>query len=690
MPEFGVKATNIAPADVKPFIAPGVETRQPTINAGVAQAQMWSELGSQAVEAYKGYQLADLEKEQQKNVDAYMESKKNPSIAAEAQLEAASQRETVDKLWDNFDATIEDVNPIEREFQKTLLKYKTAAEQGVMSPEELNTRILKTTREAVAKNPGLYPELLARSQRVLELSGIQQVVKLDQAIAESQQKQQQKMLDNIVQLAKEKNIPVQYNPDGSISNIGQVKQQIDIVQQQDFAAEQVKRTTTAVTEQQKLQGIQFAKEFGIAGANGLINEASANAREVFNGAGDYAQKVAYARNLFNAVRQTMGEKTQGISHDPAVKEVIDYTEKQLKAIEENLVNFKSGEDAAKYLENSVAMLRHEGFIRVTQQTGIDPDTLRTVSGFMQGVIGNKVIHGNEKLANKLVDTIANMAKGVTGGLGTDVTAKDHTGKPASTNFIGHSAKQVGNGDVAAVHTLNNTILTVSSELANPEKFTPTPEGTSQKFLFFDSYMQELGKEQNKTGLAQISDTARSAASTNLAEYMDLTLRDMDKQIKAAEASGVKVVWNALPDGRISVETSDPRLTQLLTQNYVSRVNWGLGAFANLQGVDKKQAASTFYPNYREYFGLAAGAGRVSPQEIVGQIKPARRSTDLQISPEEQAARDAKATAIRKSEGFSDADRVALEKEIGRKTINPTAKAILIREWELNTGRKWGK
>jgi len=608
MPEFGVKATNIAPADVKPFIAPGVETRQPTINAGVAQAQMWSELGSQAVEAYKGYQLADLEKEQQKNIDAYTEHKA-------AAVDVAGTSQALELAWGKGDAQptsdLEGISAVEKSHAAALDRLKRATEQGVMSPEELNARILKTTREAVAKNPGLYPELLARSQRVLELSGIQQVVKLDQAIAESKQKQQQKMLDNIVQLAKEKNIPVQYNPDGSISNIGQVKQQIDIVQQQDFAAEQVKRATTAVTEQQKLQGIQFAKEFGIAGANGLINEASANAIEAFNGAGDYAQKVAYARNLFNAVRQTLGEKTQGISHDPAVKEVTDYTEKQLKAIEENLVNFKSGEDAAKYLENSVAMLRHEGFIRVTQQTGMDPDTLRTVSGFMQGVIGNRVIQQNPKLANSLVDTIANMAKGVTGGLGTDVTAKDHTGKPASTNFIGHAAKQAGNGDVAAVRTLNNTILTLSSELANPEKFTPTPEGTSQKFLFFDSYMQELGKEQNKIGLAQISDTARSAASTNLAEYMDLTLRDMDKQIKAAEASGVKVVWNALPDGRISVETSDPRLTQLLTQNYVSRVNWGLGAFANLQGVDKKQAASTFYPSYREYFGLAAGPGRVS-------------------------------------------------------------------------------
>lgn len=617
MPKFGVDVTNIAPAQVKPFIAPGVETQTPTINAGVAQAQLIGQLGQTAIEAYKGYQLADLEQEQEKNIADYMAAKQNPAIANQAEIDAATQRETIDKLWDNFDAEIEDVNPIEKSFQQNLLKYKTAAEQGIISPEELNARVLKTTREAVAKNPGLYNELLQHSQRVLELSGIQQVVKADQALVESQQKQQQKMLDNIVQIAKEKNVSVNYNPDGSIANLGQVKQQIDYIQAQEQAAEAIKRSAGAYTDSQKLEAINFTKQFGIAGANGLINEASANAITAFNGEGNYANKISYARNLFNAVRQEIAQKTQGITHDPEVQAVMDYTEKQLKAIEDNLTAFTSGEDAAKFLENSVKMLRSEGYIRVTQQTGMDPDTLRTVSGFMQGVLGNRVIQQNPKLANQLVDTIANMAKGVI-SLGTDITTLGAGKTPAVVDAVGYAASKSGAGDSGATKVLDNLISTTASELQNPEKFAPTIEGTSAKFKFYDSYIRKLAEDGSKEGLRNINDTSRAAASGNLAEYMDLTMRDMHKQILAAEANGVGVKWVNLPDGRIAVETSDPAFTKLLTQNYVSRINWGLGAFANLQGVDKKQAAPNFYGNYKEYFGISEG--RVSQQEIVGKIK----------------------------------------------------------------------
>jgi len=702
MAKFGIDATNMGKPNTPTYISPGIDLGKQQAEAisrkGAADVSLIKLAGDTAIDAYKGYQLADLEKEQEANIAAYGQSKVDKQTAiSEAETGVAANVSQLDAMWGKGDAApalgidAVDISDTEKSHQVSLLKLKSAYDQGVMSPSELNQRVLATTRTALTRNPGLKAELLTHSQQVLELSGIQQVVNYDQQVAETEAKRVQDIQKRVLDLADANDIPYQFDSRGQVTNFFQVKQAVDAIQVEKQAANALKRGNVAKDEESKAGALSFARQFAGPAINGLISEANTEALVAFNGAGTDAQKLAYARNLYANVRATVMNKVGYLASEPVIKPHLEYMEKQLSVLEKNLESAKTGEDAAKIIKNQAGIMRDEGYMSFTKAAGITPDNARALSGFLTGDAWLKLKQHNPETANKITQTVSNMIVGAAGAIGTDHTATLSPGKYATPEFIKQQAVAAGKGDLASQEVLDNTIKALGADLSNPKQFDNTPEGTAKKFKFYDDYIRQVGDVTAKDGMAKLSDGSRTQVAGHLAEYMDLTLKDMDKQIKSAESKGVKVVWKHLPDGRLSVETSDPRFTQTLVQNYVSRVNSGLGAYANLQGVDKKQAATTFYPDYSKYF---TGTGRVSNQEISGVITPSnnRRSTDTKRPTKGGNPildRDGlTANETFPTQGAAESNAKELATAIKSKRIGTKERAILEDEWEKLTGEKW--
>src|SRR5512139_674947 len=195
MAQFGIQTTQMGAPDTgaASFI------RKPTVDE--SGLNLLQTIGEQGVEAYKRYQLASLEKEQESVIDQYISSKQNPEIMEQTAADIGALDVATEGMWNriatqaDYQPDVADLTGVEKALSEKLARYKAAKDQGVMSPDEFANRILATTREAVARNPGLYAELKQHSSRVLELSGITDIVKADMEQQQSAEKQKKDLQD---------------------------------------------------------------------------------------------------------------------------------------------------------------------------------------------------------------------------------------------------------------------------------------------------------------------------------------------------------------------------------------------------------------------------------------------------------------------------------------------------------------
>ncbi len=170
----------IMPAAATPtYVKQGVEDKSGGYaeagHVGVDNSTIIKDTGGLLGEAYKGYELARIEREQEAVNQDYMD--RRAPIGA-----------PVAEPVNIFGKPGEPIVPNQKETQDKIASYQRAKDAGIMSPEEFATRTLAVTREAVNRSPHLFPELIKHSQKVLGLSGIEDVLKTDAATREYQMK----------------------------------------------------------------------------------------------------------------------------------------------------------------------------------------------------------------------------------------------------------------------------------------------------------------------------------------------------------------------------------------------------------------------------------------------------------------------------------------------------------------------
>jgi hypothetical protein len=577
MAKFGSDVTSMSPVDprVGKYNLHGVEDT----SAGVV-AQTIGKAAEAGGELYKGSMLNDLSLETQAVTREYMDRSHPEGL----QIEAAGLREGIDSIWNSMDATIEDVNPIEKEFQSRVSRLKLAVEQGAMSPEEFTNRTLSTLRNAVNRNPGMIKELSDHANSVLELSGITGIIKQDISDRDKLANAKHKDEEFILDIAKKANTPLMYNTNGSIDYVSMHK--MNTAWQGEMALLDSANRQTQFSE-------DTFRTFGTQYATGKINEASTLAINILK---DPTMPLDKAMVQVNMVLDSV---ESGFSSDPRVSKIIDkpavastvnYLRNQVNAIKSNLKSFGIKEDAAAYFKNATNIIRDQQYQDMSKV--VNPQMLDMLSKLTANVGIADFISKQPELKVELYNGITRVLEGLPTN---SVVLYGGNAKSPINQIIGALSKDVmKEGSTTAPIALSNTFRTVDADIAK----LPLAE----KFNFYSNYTKTLGNASNKEGLAKLDDDARAKATLHVNDYANITLTNMKEVIDKYEGKGDKVSIGVLPDGRITITSNNPVLTQEMNTKFIPRINDSILALSNLRGhTATKEAAKDFYNTHKQFF-----------------------------------------------------------------------------------------
>jgi len=577
MAKFGSDVTSMSP--VSPYVGKynlqGVQD-----NSSAIVAQTVGEAAKAGGELYQGSILNKISLEDQANVQEYMDR----SHPQELQIEAAGLSKSIDNIWGSLDATIEDVNPVEKEFQSRVSRLKTAVDQGVMSPEEFTNRTLSTLRNAVNRNPGMIKELANHANSVLALTGINGIVQQD--IADRDKIANAKHADEafILDIAKKANTPLMYNPNGSIDYVGMNK--VNSTWQGE------KALLDSADRQNQFTEENF-RNFGPQYATGKINEATDLAINILKDPTMPLDKAMVQVNLaLDSVEKgfTSDPRVGRILDKPSVASTVTYLRNQVNAIKSNIKSFATKEDAAAYFKNSTNIIRDQQYQDMSKV--VNPQMLDMLSKLTANVGVADFISKQPELKVEVYNGITRILDGLP--TNSAVMYGGNAKSPINT-IISALSKDAGKPDNPNANTaLSNTFRTVDSDI------TKLPIG--DKFNFYSNYTKTLGNPANKEGLAKLDDDARAKATNHVNDYANITLTNMKEVLDKSVTANDKVIFNVLPDGRLSITSNNPSLTNELNTKFIPRINDSILAISNLSGhTATKEAAKEFYNTHKQFF-----------------------------------------------------------------------------------------
>lgn len=590
--KFGIDVTNMG----DPSLGAAGFIRQPTADtSGLVMTGLALDVASEIPNAWAGYENARLESEQEKVIDEYLERKKNPLIMEQTAVEIGALDMAEESIWKkvasdaDYQPDVDDFSAVDQALQQKLSKFQAARDQGVMSPEEFTDRILATTREAINRNPGLYDRLKQHSARVLEMSGIMDIVKADAAAAKAQQDELTRFKNDIVDLAKTHDVPL-YTDQNGLPDYGRIKTEVDKIQVQKQAVTLYENKNKLVTEADKEQANAFMRNNGTHLVNGLINSELDKGIAIINQGGDVQGALTQIRMGLNSAYQTFLGKVGPIIDNPKVKAAITMFETQQKFVEEMIGKAATKEDAVRLSNNLKQMLQNDQYQEVSKY--VNPEQLAITTQILNTVGGARILEQNPELMGNMITTFGDLLSGVSGSPRVNYDASVN-GKNVVAAGLNELAKQTLLDPKNGKH-LEKAMSAISADVQNPDKF----QTTDQKFRFYEKLIRELGDPAINKAFARVGAGTISQATGLVDDYMNLTVGGMRKTVADWEGKGVKVELDVLPDGRVLFKTNNPQATQDLNSRYTSRINDSLATMSNLMGLDTKSvAAQQFYPQY---------------------------------------------------------------------------------------------
>lgn len=590
--KFGIDVTNMG----DPSLGAAGFIRQPTADtSGLVMTGLALDVASEIPNAWAGYENARLESEQEKVIDEYLERKKNPLIMEQTAVEIGALDMAEKSIWKKvasdaeYQPDVDDFSAVDQALQQKLGKFQAAREQGVMSPEEFTDRILATTREAINRNPGLYDRLKQHSARVLEMSGIMDIVKADAAAAKAQQDELTRFKNDIVDLAKKHDVPL-YTDQNGLPDYGRIKTEVDKIQAQKQAVTLYENKNKLVTEADKEQANAFMRNNGTHLVNGLINSELDKGIAIINQGGDVQGALTQIRMGLNSAYQTFLGKVGPIIDNPKVKAAITMFETQQKFVEEMIGKAATKEDAVRLSNNLKQMLQNDQYQELSKY--VNPEQLSITTQILNTVGGARILEQNPELMGDMINTFGDLLSGVSGSPRVNYGASVN-GKNVVASGLNELAKQTLLDPKNGKH-LEKAMSAISADVQNPDKF----KTTDQKFRFYEKLIRELGDPAINKAFTRIGAGTISQATGLVDDYMQLITKGMNKSILDWEQKGVAVTLDVLPDGRIIFKTPNPQATNDLNSRYTSRVNDSLATMSNLMGLDTKSVAvQQFYPQY---------------------------------------------------------------------------------------------
>lgn len=580
MVDFSIKSTGLSSPDLgaASHVSSGV-TEQAQSMRMAADANLFKGIAELGMDVYKQGQISSLNKATQESIQQYMDMRENPEIAKSSLSEAAS----TDVQTSLFGTSGKQLSSVEQAQKDRLDTYKQALDEGVMSPDEFSDRVLANLREATNKNPGLFQELKAEASRVLELSGITGILKSDQIIAESKQKQAENMLKDLQERMRKENL--YYDSSTPI---------VTMQEQLQKAEGDTRLFNLQVRGKDRLAMLsaEQAKSWTEASGNAVVRGGLANANSLTLGlieslgvtADNYPKyKAQIAGNFDNLKRVFHDSIPVSIIQEPIVQQQIkDYNE-GLDSILKRFDGLASGDDMKKVLTNEVEILKGGQEKNLRQNYNVEEiklmgDMMRNIPGVIiespvrdryTGII--TAIAGNNYKAPAL----------------QELAPKSNNDKLSGDILSGSISLGLSSGDFTG---FKRTLEAVNTQ-------TPNITNAKTRLQFLYNNLSSIAKQKPM----ELDADSISKVETSVGQLLN------DSQFGlgtlAETSAGKKVKMDVLPSGHLIFTGED---ASKFNATYANNINVALRAYANAHNTNMAQAAKRFYPQY--FSGIVNSTG----------------------------------------------------------------------------------
>ncbi len=581
-----------------------------------------------------------LRRDTQDAIDEYID---NINVEQHA-VDATAYNNMSDSLWAGFgkgdsSRRVADISAVEANHQKSLGKVKRAYQQGaITSLAELESRVLKITREAVNRTPGLSQEIMQHTQTMLHLSGVRGMQNPMIKQQEQAAKQQDYLNKQMISYAKSNHIPVDFqNPD-----YGQLNKDINQHMQDHAVAQQHKEAVAAGEKLEKHQMKDYFTQVFPSLSRATYDDVNTAAIEEFSNEGEYSSQLVRFKNRAEAIKHdlTMQMTQANAFADPQGVKLHKMSVDAIDNVISNVEKFKSGDEAAKYINNATNMQKDIELSNVMKRVNI------TAVNVANALDPNAAMRGKKLFAPMVENTMrdllgmsmdpsvfdgynikdgVNDAAAVTGGM---ILANQPEDVTKAMSNIANAAKEdpsMSNKVVKLTETfreLGNSRY--KGKILNPDyAFDSSFLKGAEVYLDGVGRMLKVSVDEANSSLGFSNSSVRSALP-----YLSILGSRLEKPLGVAASQEVRPVGKILKNGFLdySVENDTPagKYQVQYKKDIADRVNDVIKTYMNVMGVSSKEASDLVISKYGHMLGV--------PQEDIPQ--PPKSLTSRVIKKEE--------------------------------------------------------
>lgn len=559
------------------------------INQGIQAA------GNTAMFLGQGAVLHGVNQEVQGLVDNYNSSINGP-------IEAAGLEAMGESMWANIGdkskpTRIEDLNTVQEKHAETLKKLDKAYKQGaITSLDDLEARVLKATREAVNRTPGMANEIMQQTQQVMHLSGVRGMVNPFEQAAKMQAKQEAELKKRLMDYHEKKGL--EYDPLNPDINDMASTYQAHLRQRQ--KAEQLKELAASEEQMSKEEVKTFLRQDYPDISQDAYNNVRNAAVEIFQPGGSYQNQVLAFKNVAESLKRSLLDSMQrsGGLKDPDGRAAHKYTTEYIDNLVKTVDGFENGTDALKAIQNKANIMAAMDETRIRSKVSL---TAIEAASKISGLATSMAIKANAGAVQRLVDGLvqqtltpelwdsSELREGIpdvtslTGGL---ILSNQTEPLTASFESVARSMN-MGFSKSDRITKLTEHFKELGKETYRNKIKTPDPLVERSFLKAAELYLNDVG------GMFQqaIRDANSTLGMSN--ESLRFQFPAVERASGIAEEQEVGARAYALSNGLLDIETSndpDGRHAATWRRDIVDRYNDVIKTYANVSNVTYKEAS----------------------------------------------------------------------------------------------------
>jgi len=555
----------------------------------------------------KSSAVSGIEEAIKTNIEDYQ--KQSPTYIAQTNLDVKSMQ---DKL---NDPTLKEseIPGIVKSINDKVNFLQTAKDQRKINEYEFTSRINQVTREALAKNPAFSKEILSKAQQTLDLNNIQQTIKLDTALYESQRKSIEEERKNLRELGEKFFImpPKIKDADGNeYLDYGALDTQVRKAMEDERIAKNAERlvnTTKNLNEAQLQEIVNNNIHWSV------VNSSYRNGLSQFNTLMKdpnlpLDKKVATLDLLANQMKLEFSTKFGKFYNKPEIKEAADFYTKQIDGLVTALKNDTTGKNYAEILETNSKINTKLSELEL-RNMGIDPVYTKTLSDLAPYL--NK-FNLNPKLENDLINygnlTVTGILQKMQKGQANpkeQVTVENvfqkgsivlQNGEKLSINggYLNSATTSISKGDATVVPVFKQSLDNYIGYINFDSDYLTTKDRTVQQkkqFIAMEEMFKQIGDPKFKEAAKYVDQYQASQLLKGVDEYNRVIYNNFMKYRVEHPNEKVRISQNW--DGTL-IATGG---SEEFNTNYIGRINMALKAYSTLQGKNPNEVSNEFYTKY---------------------------------------------------------------------------------------------